>query len=189
MTDVSEFDLLEESEPRRGGFGLGSIVLLIGIIIVAGVVGLALVKQSQTQPTSGPAPAFEMTTFDGQPFSLADMRGKVVVLNFWASWCIPCKEEAPALQAIWEKYRDRGVVVVGVAYVDNESDSLAFMSQYGVTYPNGADLETRISESYNIVGVPETFVIDQNGNVVEFMIAQVTEDHLTQTLDRVLQAT
>lgn len=190
---MSELDFLQESEApsasTKRGFrlSLGSIVLLAGIVVTAIVIGLALARQSLTQPTSGPAPDFTVTTFDGETIRLADLRGQVVVVNFWASWCGPCREEAPVLERLWQRYRDQGVVILGLTYADNERDSKAFMDEYNMTYPNAPDIGTFISkEQYHIVGVPESFVIDQNGNVAEFIYSVVNEDRLSATIDRLL---
>jgi cytochrome c biogenesis protein CcmG/thiol:disulfide interchange protein DsbE len=117
---------------------------------------------------------------------LSELRGQIVVVNFWASWCIPCHDEAPDLEAVWEAYRDRGVVMVGVAYTDTERNALAFIRDYGMTYPNGLDLETRISERYHITGVPETFVVNREGDVAECFIEKVTIASLGSVLDRLL---
>lgn len=183
-------DLLDEPQPatRRRGLSLGSIVLLGAIVIAAAIVGLALARQKQTQPTSGPAPDFTVTTFDGEEIRLSDLRGQVVVVNFWASWCIPCKDEAPVLQAAWEKYRDQNVVMLGIAYVDTPANSLDFIDEFGITYPNAPDAGTRVSDAYHITGVPETFVVDQDGNIAQFFYAQVTEESLSATLDQLIQA-
>jgi cytochrome c biogenesis protein CcmG, thiol:disulfide interchange protein DsbE len=185
----NQLEILDETQSpqTRHGLSLGSIVLLLGIAAVAGAFALALARQSATQPTSGPAPDFTLATFDGQPVHLADYRGKVVVLNFWASWCGPCREEAPVLESIWENYKDRGVVVLGVAYVDTDANSKAYMSEFYISYPNGPDLETRISEAFHIQGVPETFVIDQRGQIAEFIYAGVQKDKLMATLDGLLK--
>jgi cytochrome c biogenesis protein CcmG/thiol:disulfide interchange protein DsbE len=193
MTDI---DILKELEPqaeqtlaRRRGLSLVSIVLLVGVAVVVIVVGVALARQLQGQPTSGPAPDFTVTTFDGETIRLSDLRGRPVVVNFWASWCPPCREEAPLFQSLWERYRDQGVVFLGIAYVDNEQNSLAFMDEFGITYPNAPDVGTYISkEQYLITGVPETFVIDQDGNVADFFLYLEDEAQLSTTLDRLLQA-
>jgi cytochrome c biogenesis protein CcmG/thiol:disulfide interchange protein DsbE len=187
---MTELDFLSEAppEPRRR-LSVGSIVLLVGIALTALVFGIALARQNQTQPTSGAAPDFTLTMMDGGQLRLSDQQGKIVIVNFWASWCIPCRNEAPILQTIWEQYRNRGVVVVGVAYTDTESGAREFIQQYGQTYPNGLDIGTRISDQYNITGVPETFIIDQDGNVTEFIISEVNEAGLRTTLDNMLEET
>jgi len=191
MTDLDILKELEPAEPAapRRGLSLGSIVLLAGILMVVIVVGVALLRAKQGQPTSGQAPDFTVTTFDGETIRLSELRGRPVVVNFWASWCGPCRDEAPRFQSIWERYRDQGVMILGITYVDDENDSRAFMAEYGVTYPNAPDVGTVISEElYFIQGVPETFVIDQAGNVVDFFWFLEDEEQLTDTLDRLLQA-
>ena len=168
------------------GFSPASIVLLAGLVLFAAVVGMQLAARNTTQPSSGPAPDFELTTFDGGIVRLSDLRGTVVVVNFWSSWCGPCRDEAPILQNLWERYRDQGLMLIGVDYVDTESNALAFIQEFGITYPNGPDLGTRISEDYHIQGVPETFVINQEGNVVQFVIAPIQSGQLEPTIDRLL---
>jgi len=185
-----EQNLLDEPHPIvRRGLGLGSILLLFGVALVAIIFGLQLVRQKQTQPTSGPAPDFSITTFDGEKITLSEQRGKVVIVNFWASWCVECRYEAAALQSIWENYKDKGVLVLGVAYTDTEIGALGFMSEFNQTYPNGMDLGTRISDKYHITGVPETFVIDQSGSVAQLTIGNITEAGLTATIEQLLNST
>ncbi|MCC6611878.1 MAG: TlpA family protein disulfide reductase [Anaerolineae bacterium] len=179
MQDDVVIDFTDEAPERsRRSFGLSSILLIVGIVLAMTVFGIALAQRNLSQPTSGPAPDFTMTTFDGSPFRLSDQRGKVVIVNFWASWCIPCRDEAPILQSLWERYRDQGVVLVGVAYLDSDQGSRAFIVEFGITYPNGPDLRTEISQAYRIQGVPETFVVDQNGDIVHFIIAPVQPGQL-----------
>ncbi|MAS32606.1 MAG: thiol:disulfide interchange protein [Anaerolineaceae bacterium] len=187
MTDAN-IPLLNEEQPvpRRGGLGPGSIVLLVGILAVVAVFGWALVQRNQTQPTAGPAPDFELTTYDGQDIRLSDLRGKVVVVNFWASWCGPCRLEAPDLQRIHERYQGQGVEVIGVAYTDTDTNALAFMDEFGMTYANGPDRGTIISDRYNIQGVPETFVVDQDGNIAKFIFAPTNEADLSAIIDDLL---
>ena len=177
---------MEPEAPRKRGLSLSSIVLLIGAALTISVFGFALARQNQTQPDSGAAPDFTITTFEGDTISLSDLRGQVVVVNFWASWCGPCRVEAPDLQNVYERYKDKGVQVIGITYTDTEAKSLAYIGEFGITYPNGPDMGTRISDRYNIQGVPETFVIDKNGNVAEFIYAPTNEQHLSDIIDRLL---
>lgn len=147
------------------------VFLLIGLMLVVVFGLLALLAfgwiQRQAPPLDGgAAPQFEITTFDGQTLRLEDLRGKPIVLNFWASWCGPCRDEAPALQAMWEKYKEQGLIVIGVDYVDTEAEAKRYLQEFGVTYPSGADLGTAISSRYKITGVPETYFITREGTLL-----------------------
>jgi cytochrome c biogenesis protein CcmG/thiol:disulfide interchange protein DsbE len=141
---------------------------IIAVFIIVLLVVLAIAVRTRGAPplASGSAPDFTVTTFDGETYSLADLKGKPVVLNFWASWCIPCRDEAPALQRAWETYRDRGLIVLGIDYVDTEADAKKFIAEFNQTYPNGPDLGTRIAQSFRISGVPETYFIDREGKLL-----------------------
>jgi cytochrome c biogenesis protein CcmG, thiol:disulfide interchange protein DsbE len=123
-----------------------------------------------------PAPTFELTTFDGKAVRLESLRGKVVVLNFWASWCYPaCYEEAPVLQASWLRAEAQGVMVLGVAIQDKDPASLEFIQRFGLTFPNAPDPTGRVSIDYGVYGVPETFVIDRRGVIRRKHVGAVTE--------------
>lgn len=123
--------------------------ILLGLL---GLVGWGLVRAQRGQVQSGLAPDFTLTSFDNQQVSLKDLRGKVVILNFWASWCLPCRAEAAYLEQTWRKYKNKGVVFIGVDYVDTEPNALAYIKEFDITYLNGPDLGTRISQAYAIKG-------------------------------------
>lgn len=187
MVDTDSIYEEEYATSKKGGFfSLGTIVLLAGLVVVAVVFGVALTQQNKSQPRQGPAPDFEVTTFDGETFKLSDLRGNIVVINFWASWCGPCRDEAPSLQRTWERFKDQNVVFLGIAYADNGPRSLAYIDEFNITYLNAPDLQTRISKAYRIQGVPETFIIDPEGNIAEFIYAGITEAALSAKLERLL---
>jgi cytochrome c biogenesis protein CcmG/thiol:disulfide interchange protein DsbE len=122
------------------------------------------------------ATAFTLTTFDGQPLSLEGLRGKVVVLNFWASWCNPaCYDEAPVLERGWRAWRDRGVIVVGVDIQDTPEAAQRFLRQFDFTFPNVRDLTGKVSIDYGVYGVPETFFIDRRGRIRVKHVGSVTD--------------
>lgn len=146
------------------GLRAGPLFTVGAVLLLLAVLGLGL-QRSQEGPVGvgGEAPNFSLTTFEGQEVSLADLRGRVVVVNFWASWCKPCEEEAAALEQTWREYQAQDVMFLGVNYVDTESESLAYMRKFDITYPSGPDLRTHISQAFRIRGVPETYVIDRTG--------------------------
>lgn len=180
---------LETNLPKRknGGLSLSTLVLLAGLLAMVIVVGAQLARRTQTQPYAGAAPDFTLTLYgSGDEFTLSEQKGKIVVVNFWGSWCPPCRDEAPDFQAIHEQYADQGVVLVGVNYRDVESRALSFIDEYGITYLNGLDVGERITTRYNIAAAPETFIIDRNGEIFEFYLGPVNYAELAGTLDRAL---
>jgi cytochrome c biogenesis protein CcmG/thiol:disulfide interchange protein DsbE len=160
--------------------------------LLALLVLLALgLSRSQKGPVSRgeQAPEFSLTTFSGEEIRMADLQGKVVVINFWASWCKPCEQEAADLEAAWRQYKPGGqVVFLGVDYVDTESEALGYLKKFDITYPNGPDLGTRISQAYRIRGVPETFFVDQAGKLVHFQKGPFSSlSQITAVIDPLLE--
>jgi cytochrome c biogenesis protein CcmG/thiol:disulfide interchange protein DsbE len=154
------------------------------LIPLAAVPVLVLLAYAfRTDPRAVPSPLvgrpalpFALTTFDGAPLVLEGLRGRVVVLNFWASWCVPaCTDEAPVLEAGWRRYRDQGLVVVGVDIQDTEAAARRFIERFGLSFPNAPDPRGTVSIDYGVYGVPETFLIDRRGRIRTKHVGAVTE--------------
>ncbi len=138
------------------------------------------------QRAAGEAPPFVFTTFEGETISLADLRGKGVVLNFWASWCDPCRAEAALLEATWRSEQANGIVFIGLDYLDQEPAAKAYLAEYDITYPNGPDLQSDAARRYGIKGVPETFFIDSEGKIAHMVIGPIlNEAQFAQALDKI----
>ena len=150
--------------------------------------GFKLNPRDVPSPLVGrPAAAFALTTFEGQPLRLEALRGRVVVVNFWASWCYPaCYEEAPALERGWQAYRDRGVTVVGVDIQDKPEAGAKFIRDFNLTFPNAPDPAGRVSVDYGVYGVPETFFIDRQGRIRAKHVGAVTDQILREQVERLL---
>lgn len=176
-------------EPRVKSRGLGLTQIIAFVIVLAVIVLFAIgIQMRSAKPVEkGLAPQFTMPLFDGGTFSLAENKGKVVVVNFWASWCIPCRQEAPILENTWRKYKDRGVVFVGVDYVDTDKEAMAFIKEFGVTYPNGPDIGTERARAFRIQGVPETYFIGKDGQLYGNHIGPIDEIQLSAKIDEVLK--
>lgn len=169
-------------------FAVGAVALFVVFL------GARLFSVNQTQPASGPAPDFTLNLFDGHDgglgrsqIKLSDLRSKVVLINFWASWCIPCREEAPELEAAYRQFKDRGVVFLGVDWVDIEGDALNYLKSFNITYANGPDIGTKIGPLYHITGVPETYIVDQAGNIQFYKISPVKQAELAAVFERLLK--
>jgi len=174
----------------RATLGLGGVVIALVIaLLVLLVVGLA--RQSGSyggfavnavgqigRIHRGPAPDFSTALFNGGTFRLADQRGQVVVVNFWASWCPPCRTEAPVLERAWQRHRGQGIQFIGLDVWDTDSDARSFMSQYGTDYPNGPDNAGHAAINYGVTGLPETFIIRPDGTIAQHWIGPVTDQQI-----------
>ncbi len=179
---------LPAEEPDDGS-GRSRSVLIWQIVFVA-IILLFLVflawRLLQTnrseQRASGEAPSFTFSTFDGESISLDDLKGKGVVLNYWASWCDPCRDEAALLESYWQREQDNGIVFLGLDYLDQEPAALDYLAEYNISYPNGPDLQSQAARRYGIKGVPETFFINPSGQIEEIVIGPITSNAQMESL-------
>jgi cytochrome c biogenesis protein CcmG, thiol:disulfide interchange protein DsbE len=152
---------------------------LLALGLVAGLLALLvwqLGHQAHAPSVGAVAPAFTLNRLDGPgKVSLAAYRGKPVVLNFWASWCEPCKSEAPVLQRDWTSYRGRGVVFLGVDYHDLASDARKFVTAHALTFTMLKDGSGKVTGTYGISQVPETYVLNRQGRVVAHLAGPITD--------------
>jgi cytochrome c biogenesis protein CcmG, thiol:disulfide interchange protein DsbE len=168
-----------------------SMILLAvaGLIIVILVVAFVTLSAGEKGPAlDQQAPEFRLATFGGESLSLDSLPGRIVVLHFFASWCPPCREEAPTTQRLWTRYSSRGVRFVGVAYKDVDAKAISFAKQYGWDFPIGPDERNQVSGAYRVTGVPETYVIDQRGILVRKYIGAINEADFVRTVDGLLGA-
>ena len=187
-TATPELKVQGQALPARRRLFVAAAIFLPAIALLALLAyGFRTDSHYIPSPLIGkPAPPFALTLFDGNALRLGDLRGNVVFLNFWASWCVPCREEAPALETAWQAYRPRGVVFVGINIQDKEQDARAFLDEFSITYANGVDPGSKIAVDYGVYGIPETFVIDRGGRISYKHIGAITSATLATKLDQVL---
>ena len=179
-----------------------TLVLLAVLVPVAGLLSLfgwqmvrtggqpagiginSVFGEVQVEPRA--ARPFSLTLLSGSQTSLADLRGKVVMIDFWSSWCPPCREEAPTLASVYQQYQARGVVFLGVAIWDSDSEVRKFVQGNGLGYPNGLESRGTIAIDYGVKGIPEKYFVDKNGNIVRKFIGPVTSEQLSKVLDELL---
>ena len=163
-------------------------VLFLGVVMAFIVLLAVRLWQTnvQEQRAAGEAPELRFTTFDGMEIDLDELRGKGVVINFWASWCTPCRDEADLLEQTWRREKENGIVFLGLDYLDQEPAALAYLAEFDITYPNGPDLRSQAARRYRIQGVPETFFVSPEGRIVETVVGPIaSQQELDELLDRI----
>jgi cytochrome c biogenesis protein CcmG/thiol:disulfide interchange protein DsbE len=175
-----------------------TLFIIVAIVVAAALVGLFITGMVlATQPGNRPAvgsvaPDFDISLYQdyraGLPekIKLSDLRGKVVLVNFWASWCVECRKESDALEKAWRQYKDHGLVLLGIDYLDTEPSAVAYLQEYDTTYAIGADIQERISRAYHITGVPESFFIDKKGVMRKIVIQAMTQQEIITTVEGLL---
>jgi cytochrome c biogenesis protein CcmG/thiol:disulfide interchange protein DsbE len=171
----------------------GWMRFVLAALAVGGFVGIltyAFTRDERYMRTLVPAeraPSFILTLFDGKVIKLEDFRGRTVFVNFWASWCVPCRAEASALESAWRKHKDKGVVFLGVNIQDKEEDARAFIKEFGITYLNGPDPNEKIAVDYAVWGIPQTFLIDPQGGIAYRHAGELKAPIIETKLNEVLQ--
>jgi cytochrome c biogenesis protein CcmG/thiol:disulfide interchange protein DsbE len=162
-------------------------VLLFALLLASGLGGDP--RELPSELIGRRAPSFALPELGGEAtLELSDLRGQVVVVNFWASWCAECRVEHGALDAAWGRYRERGVVVVGVDFEDTEEAALAYAAEMGGDWPLVADPGSRTAIDFGVFGVPETFVIAPDGTIVAKKVGAVTYEWLVEKIDLALRS-
>lgn len=173
-----------------------ALVLALVIVGIGGFIFLLWGGLAGNEPPTGssgaarvnrPAGDFTLPLFSGGSITLSDLRGKPVVINFWASWCPPCREEAPVLEEVWRRYQDRGVTFIGVDIQDTEADARAYIREFGITYPNGPDTGGRITIDYGVGGIPVTFFVNREGLIVSRWVGAISEAVLVNRIEDLLR--
>jgi cytochrome c biogenesis protein CcmG/thiol:disulfide interchange protein DsbE len=180
-----------------------SIILLATLVPTLAIIGLLAwgVSQSggrlgglaintelgEVQVQQGEARPFNLELFSGEALTLEQMEGKIVMVDFWASWCPPCRQEAPVLAQVYSEYRGKGVQFVGIDIWDRAEDAIKYVDRYRVTYPNGLDQKGTIAIDYGVRGIPEKYFIDRKGMLVKKFVGPMDEAKLKQVLDDMLK--
>lgn len=189
----------EVAAPRSTGFRI--MLAIVPALAFIGVLSIAVFRSGSQAEAGKSAPSFDLPLLDGSGvLTHEDLKGHPVVINFWASWCIPCREEAPLFERAWKNYRDEGVIFLGVNIKDAESDARAFVKEFGITYPVVRDLDQTLTKDFGVKGLPETFFVDhrwtfigaisgadageQQGTVI---LGAVSEDELISNVDILLR--
>ncbi len=174
--------------PRRPILIVVPVAAVVAILMLLGYVLLHGASAVRTSALIGKlAPEFSYTTFDGKTVDLAGLRGKPVLINFWGSWCVPCKDEAPVLAQAWQKYQNSGVQFVGVAIWDKPDAARAFARSAGAAWLNGLDNDGKIAIDYGVYGVPESFFISRDGILADRYVGPFVGSAGSARLEQYLQ--
>lgn len=198
----------EERDFQREGLRrlLVWLPVFVALVALLGLLGWGMWRQQTGSPgvitndgpatvavMSRPAGDFTMPLYDPfnneTEFQLSNYRGQTVVLNFWASWCPPCREEAPVLEAVWRQYQDQDVIFVGVDIWDTERDARAYMREFNITFPNVIDNRGKVAVEYGLTGVPETYFITPDGMISRKVIGAISQAVLEESIAEARQST
>ena len=174
-------------KPTFKSIGASFLILVILSFMILMIWGLF--NKTSTTGKSGvtmlkkPAPQFTLPLLSGEDLVLADHIGKPMIINFWASWCPPCREEAKILEEVWRAYKSKGVLFIGVGIQDTIEDAVSYLELFNISYPNGLDHDGRITVDYGVIGLPVTFLINERGVVETRWVGAITESELVSWLE------
>lgn len=164
--------------------------VVLALVLVAGLAGTVWAMGSRPPAAGMPASEFSLTDLDGKSHKLEQYRGKVVLLNFWATWCKPCTTEMPAMQTVYDELREKGFVVLAVNELEDEGKVREHIVAYKHTFPVLLDHENKVANQYGVFGLPVSVFIDQNGVVREYIKGGLlTEARIHDIVDRIQAAT
>ena len=169
--------LHELTEPRRSSKVRRVVLMMVPAVAFVALLTFAVVRSAPQAETGSLAPEFDLPTLEGDStLSSDELKGKPVVLNFWASWCAPCREEAPLLERTWREYRKDGVVFVGVNIRDSLTDARRFVKEFDITYPVVRDESQKLADDLGVFGLPETFFLDDKWRLLATVAGQSQDD-------------
>lgn len=190
--------MTDDTETAQGrSMGLSSKAISIGfiVVVIVGFIALMAVGLLNDEPVTGrsgitrvgkPAPEFILPLFDESELEFSQSFGKPTVINFWASWCPPCREESPLLERTWQAFKDSDVQFIGVDIQDSEGDARAYISEFGITFPNGLDADGRITIDYGVIGLPVTFFVSSDGIVQRRWVGAIRESQLVPWIEELV---
>ena len=185
-------------ESARSGARIRVAGAVAGVVLIAALMGLlawgllnreAVTGRSGVTRVDKPAPPISMELLDGQRLEVPMGPGVPMLVNFWASWCPPCRDEAALLERAWRTYRGDGVLFVGVDIQDSEAEARSYVRQYDITYPNGLDTDGKITIDYGVIGLPVTFFVDSSGIVRRRWVGAIDATTLDAWLNELIRGT
>lgn len=191
----------EQAPPPAGGVDAARFQAVRGVVLSALIVAVAaylffggglnaligIVQRASPAPEVGhPAPDFELPDLDGTPVRLSSLRGRPVVVNFWATWCVPCRAEMPAIQSAYERHRAQGLEVLAVNLLEDEQAIRPFLHELDLTLPVLLDRDGAVARDYRVTGLPSTFFIDRDGVIRDIQVGALLESTLQAKLEKIL---
>lgn len=194
-------DPIANDETPRGSIFLRRVIPMTALTLIATLIGLivySVVRPADARNSSGfainesgalvrleprPAADFTLALFpDDESVRLSDFRGQRIVINFWASWCPPCREEARDLERAWRELQDENVVFLGLNVWDDRGDALDFIDEFDVSYRNGVTEVSEVTVDFGVRGIPETFILSEDGLIVAKFVGPVEAGQLIETV-------